>query len=222
MRPRTLPGVAGPFRICHAVPGVLALVAVQQGARAPEPGDDDMKPTIFAVATAATMLAACSDGNADTDGDGTVSTEELAAASQGMVKPQPGQYETTMEFVDMEIPGMNAEETEMMKSMMAGASGQSFSYCLTEEEAARGFEKMARMSENDDCEVAQFNASGGDLSASMTCAMNGTDAQIEMTGSGTETSSDMTMKMVTRSPEIPGGEMRMTMRMKSQRTGDCA
>lgn len=40
---------------------------------------------------AAIALAACG-GDADTDADGNVSAEEIAAASEGMIQPLPGQY----------------------------------------------------------------------------------------------------------------------------------
>ena len=52
---------------------------------------------------AAMLLAACG-GNSDADGDGKISSDEAAAAAQGMVQPRPGQYRTTAELLDFDMP----------------------------------------------------------------------------------------------------------------------
>ena len=54
---------------------------------------------------AAILLAACG-GDADTDGDGAVSGEEFAAEAAGAIKPQPGQYRTSYEMLEFDVPGM--------------------------------------------------------------------------------------------------------------------
>ena len=60
---------------------------------------------IVTAAVASFTLAACGGGTADADGDGEISMEEAAAQTADMVRPLPGQYRATVEFVDVELPG---------------------------------------------------------------------------------------------------------------------
>ncbi len=176
---------------------------------------------ILISAVTAMSLAACGSPDADADGDGEISMEEAAAKAEDMVKPLPGKYRGTVEFVDVQMPGAPQQIQDMMRSML-DQGPQTHEFCLSEEEAEKGFEEMARQAQDDgaDCSFERFDGEGGDIDAVMTCDIQGQGTvRMTMQGTGTETSSDMTMTMEGKGPE--GRTMTMTMQNSQQRIGDC-
>ncbi len=173
------------------------------------------------LATAAFALAACGSSDADADGDGEISLAEAAAQSADMVQPEPGQYRATVEVVDVEMPGAPQETQAMMKAMLAGGP-QVNEFCLTREDADKGFEEVLRQSQqNEDCSFEKFDAQGGKIDAVMVC--QGADrgsARIAMQGSATSKSSSMAMTMDAKGPD--GQAMKMTMKTEQERIGKCA
>lgn len=172
------------------------------------------------LAAAAFALTACGGSDTDADGDGEISLDEAAVQSDGMIKPEPGQYRSTVELTDLQMPGAPPEAQEMMRAMMASGQQES-SFCLTPEQADRGFEEMLRQSQEDqDCSFEKFEASGGSIDAVMTCRGGGQGSgRMAIQGTGTSTSSRMTMTM---DAEGPGGQsMTMTMETEQERIGDC-
>ena len=172
----------------------------------------------FVLSFALVALASCGNPDPDADGDGSISMDEAQAEMErsGAVKPQAGQYRATVELVELEADNAPPQAVDMMKQMMS----RSFEYCLTQEDADRGFEQMARESQDDSCTFDRFDVDGGDIDAVMNCQGDGGETmRMTMTGTGTETSSDMTMMM---QGNIPGqGEGSMTMRTQHERIGDC-
>ncbi|WP_324826832.1 DUF3617 domain-containing protein [Qipengyuania zhejiangensis] len=171
---------------------------------------------IFLAGAAALSLSACGSDGADADGDGTISNEEVAEAARDMVKPLAGQYRATTELVSFEAPGAPPEAVEMMR----GAMSRSFEYCMSQEDADKGFEEMARESQDDSCKFEKFDVDGGSIDAVMACSGgSGEEMRMTMQGNGTPTGSDMTMTM---QGTIPGqGEGKMVMNTKHERIGDC-
>ncbi len=177
---------------------------------------------IVIVATASFALVACGGGSsADADGDGEITMAEAAAKTEDMVRPQPGKYRATVEFVDVEMPGAPQQVQDMMRSMF-DRGPQTHEYCLTAEEAEQGFEEMARQSQESgsDCTFEKFEAEGGSIDAIMNCNAEGQGAaRMTLQGTGGETSSQMTMTMVGEGPD--GQSMEMTMKSSQERIGDC-
>jgi hypothetical protein len=173
-----------------------------------------MKRIIMAAAGAA-LLAGCSGGNADADGDGEVSMKEAAkkADAQGL-KPEPGQYKATITMTGMEIPGMPAE----MAGHGAGMTTTS-EYCLTQAEVDKGFEEMMKRGQNGECSYETFNLDNGKMDAVMVCKTPEGEARMTMDGTVTPTSSDFTATMAMQVPEM--GEGTMTFTAKHERIGDC-
>ncbi len=172
---------------------------------------------------AALLLAACNGGgSADADGDGAVSTQEVADAAQDMVKPQPGQYEASYELLDFEVPGLPDAARQQMEQAMGGATevAQGFKYCLTPEEAeAQGSRRMVENMAEGNCTFAKFEVDGGNISADMQCqGPEGSTNHVLMDGQVTSTGSTMTM---TTEQEIGGRQMRMKTRVSAKRLGDC-
>lgn len=154
-------------------------------------------------------------------------TEEVIAEVGELERPQAGQYETKVSLLEFAVPGLPAEQAEKIKGMMGNAGAQSSSYCLTEADAKKGFEEQVRkMGQGQgglDCSYDQFDVDGGKLAATMTCkGPQGMDATMKIDGTTSATATSMTMDMSQKAAMIPGGEMRMKMKMDSKRTGDCA
>ncbi len=175
---------------------------------------------ILLFACASLALAGCGGTDADQDGDGKISVEEAATQAKEMTRPEPGKYRATVEMIDVEVPGAPKEMQDAMKRMMSSGP-QTHEYCLTEEEAAKGFEEMARQAQDDgSCSFEKFDAAGGKIDAVMNCAREGRgSARMTMQGTGGRTSSEMTMTMDAKAPD--GKTMKMTMKSSQERVGEC-
>lgn len=176
-----------------------------------------MRRHIVFAAVSALSLAAC--GSAD-DSGAPLSEDEVAERFEEANRLEPGQYRSTVELVSLDMPGAPAEVTEMMKQSMSGNNATT-EYCLTKEEAEKGYEAMAKNSAQGDCDVQRFDVDGGDIDALMVCkSPDGSQGTITMKGTGGRTSSDMTMTIKT---DVRGmGKSTMVMRTQHQRIGDCA
>lgn len=181
-----------------------------------------MKASIHAGALAlmsALALAACGGEASDTDGDGTISGAEMQAEADragASVRPEPGKYSVTMSFVKAEIPGAPKEMQDMMGSMM----NQSFEYCLTQEEAEKGYEEALTEGQDDSCNITRFELDGGDIDMAMSCAAGeGDNMDVTMTGNVTPTRSEIN---VVSDGTLPGvGDANIEMSMVQERIGDC-
>ena len=178
---------------------------------------------IHAAPITATLLLAACGGGADTNGDGAVSSEEVVAEAADVIKPEPGQYRTSYEVVEFDVPGAPEAMKQQMQAQMggAGAAAREMTYCLTPEEAAaNGPEQMAKNMARGNCTVARFDVSGGTLSADMQCASpDGTTSHVVMEGQMTSTRSTITM---TNAMDMKGiGTMNMKTKVTSERIGDC-
>lgn len=178
--------------------------------------------TVLVAALCTFALAGCGSPDADADGDGEITMEEAAAKTEELVKPQPGQWRVTAELVELDMPGAPAEVQEMMRGMM-DQGAQTTEYCLTPEEAERGFEEMLKEGQaQENCTFEKFEADGGDIDAVMLCEGSGQGqptARMAITGTGSETSSSMNMTMEASGPN--GQAMNMVMKSTQERIGDC-
>ncbi len=167
------------------------------------------------------VLAGCGGPeSADVDGDGEITMEEAAERSKDMAKPDPGQYRSTTEMVELNMPGAPQEVRDMMRGML-DQGAQSREFCLTPEQAEEGFAEMIKKSQiQDSCSFEKFDADSGTIDAVMICNQPGQgEGRMTMQGTGDSTSSDMRMTMEIQTPD--GQEMSMVMRTQSERIGDC-
>jgi hypothetical protein len=171
--------------------------------------------TTITAAAAALLLAGCSGGNADADGNGEVSIKEAAEqARDELPKPQPGLYKTTVTMTALDIPGMPPE----MKDHGAGLV-RTFEDCLTAEEVDKGYEAMIKQGQDGQCTYENFALAGGRLEAVMVCQAEGRAIRTSMSGTTTSTGADLT---ATTAMEFDGaGKGTMTATIKHQRVGDC-
>ncbi len=178
-----------------------------------------MRITMISTAAMALALTACGSGEEAQEAAGEgLSSEMLAAQMQEVDRPQPGQYETSVQITDFTVPGIPPEQVAQMRQIMGRPINST--YCLTPEEAARGYEEMMRESSQGDCTFERFDVSGGKVDAIAQCV--GEDGQSgTMTVSGTVRSDGSDMVM-TGQQNIEGvGPTQMEMKMTSQRIGEC-
>lgn len=179
-----------------------------------------------ALIAAVSLLALASCGSNDEEPAVPRTADEVIAEAGKLEQPLPGRYETKVNVIDFMVPGLPKAQAEQMKSMMGRANREGSSYCLTPEEAKKGFEESIRkMTEGTGqmkCEFDRFAVDGGKLDAALTCsAPQGMTSDIALDGTTSAEASTMHMEMTQRAKMIPGGEMRMEMRMTSRRIGDC-
>ena len=174
---------------------------------------------VLGTAALALALAGCG-GNvdADADGDGKISAAEAQAENKRAgddLKPQPGKYKVQMKFVSAE--GMPKEMQDMMNAM----GSQNIEYCLTPEEAEKGFGKPPEEGEDENCSMTKYDIEGGKIEIALSC--KGDDGKPEgtmtMTGDVSSTKQDITI--VTKGMAKEMGAESMTMQMKQERIGDC-
>lgn len=152
--------------------------------------------------------------------------DDVIAEAGKLERPRPGQYETKAELIEFSVPGLPPQQAENLKSMMGKVGGETTAYCLTPEEAEKGFEenvrKMTQGKQQMNCEFARFDVEGDKLDAAMTCkGPQGMTADLKLAGTTSAEASSMRMTMVQKAAMIPGGEMRMEMKMDARRVGDC-
>ncbi len=180
-----------------------------------------MKKLIVFAAPLALATACSGGGSADADGDGEISAEEAQAEAEDAaaeIAVRPGQWQTTFEITELEIPNAPPQLQEMMGTMRSQmAQGMSSTSCLTPEEAANIGDSM--FDDNDNCTVSEFEMSGGNMTVAATCQEPGGPAMsMRMEGTYTATSNDMT---VTASGEIPQmGEMRFAGNVQRRHISD--
>ncbi len=176
--------------------------------------------TIIAASACLALLAACSDGGADTDGDGEITQEEMVAeaASGGDVKLRPGQWEHTVEFTELDMPGVPANMQDMVKQQMG--SGITTTTCMTEEEANRPSADFFGGEGNDDCTYEEFDRSGNKMTLRMTCdAGQGGTAKVAMDGEFAADS--FTLTMDNKVTGTQAGDVTMKGTVTGKRIGDC-
>ncbi len=180
-----------------------------------------MKYGIFA-AVSALALAACGSSSdsveADADGDGEITKEESVAAmkkSAEQVKPQPGKYKVSMEFVSAE--GMPEE----LQGMMGKSMNQSMERCMTQEEADRGFGQPPEDLDDEACKMDKYTLSDGELEMAVSCKGEGEQGNMQMTAKGSVSPTEQDLTVTTTGNMGPMGEATVTMKMKQERIGDC-
>lgn len=172
------------------------------------------------VALGATLaLAGCKQEAAPA---GPKSMAEVAKEAAGLPKPLPGLYRTTVDVISVDAPGMPPQMAERMKEAMSRQSADS-KFCLSSADAEKGYEeRVKRLAGQPDCAFDRYAATGGKLDAQLTCkGEQGTKSVLTMTGTMTPGGSDVTMSMDQSGSQMPGGSMKMTVQVKSERVGDC-
>lgn len=172
------------------------------------------------------ILAACGGTTeADADGDGKISDDE-AATIMSEVNITPGEWENTVEFVDvkMDETKLPPEARGMMAPMIEAMKGQKqvVKNCITPEQASKPDAGFLAGSKDANCEYEKFNFSKGKMDIAMACTGKGNgegDAKITMTGDYGATAYNMDMNIMTSAGEM--GDMTITAKTSAKRIGEC-
>lgn len=172
---------------------------------------------------AAIALAGCGSDGADADGDGKISTGEVAAEVEGAVTPLPGQYESKVQLLEMEMPNMPGVDTEQMKKTMQSSMNSTAQHCVTAKDAQNAAKQMIQTPENDSCSYTKFDVSGGNVEAVMACKNpDGSTSNMQLAGQIGREQSHMVMDLDQALPGVPGGgKSHFKMQVDSRRIGEC-
>lgn len=167
------------------------------------------------------VLAACGEsGSADTDGDGVISAEEMSAAVADREPMQPGNYQLSMEVLELEDPESSPEELQQARAFFEMMGSMAPPQCMTAEDLDGGMMDVAEQMQSGDCQITSMNTSGANMNAEMSCQSDGGGtANVTIDSTQTATSSEMTMTAVETSD---AGDKRLSMRIGMERIGDCS
>jgi hypothetical protein len=180
-----------------------------------------MKYVLCAIAAAA-LLIGCNKGPEVKAKDASVSEVEQkvreAGADQSLIHAGLWQSKVTIDKFD--VPGIPADMSARMKSMMAEQQEHSFQTCLTAEDVKRPKEDFFA-GKNNECRYDHFTMGGGKIDASMRCGKNGQESTMQMAGTYSPDSYQMQTSMKMQPPSGESGGMTMEMRIEAQRVGEC-
>ena len=175
-----------------------------------------MNKLVISVAAVA-LLAGCSSNEADADGDGNISADEVAKV-MNEVTLEPGEWENTVEIVDVKVEGLpEGAPANMMDSLKTTTVSKT---CITEEQAKNPGAEFFAAQEQTDCKIKKFDMSGGAINSEMSCSNVGAPGEMNMvmTGQYGPSSYDMTMKM---DGGAGGMKMNITAKNNGKRIGAC-
>ncbi|WP_417622774.1 DUF3617 domain-containing protein [Parasphingorhabdus sp.] len=171
-----------------------------------------MKHLLLSVA-AFGLITGCSDTGADKDGDGKITADEVAE-EMNKVTLEPGEWENTVEIVDVKIEGLPEGASAGVINSMKGKVTTSKS-CITKEEATNPGAQFFAAQEKTHCEVKKFDMSGGAVSSEMSCSnMGGAPGSMTMVMNGQYGPSNYDMTM-----DMNGGAAGMKMDISAKSNG---
>ena len=177
-----------------------------------------MKKLLVSVAVIS-LIGGCSDKGADHDGDGKITAEEVAE-EMNKVTLEPGEWENTVEIVDVKIEGMPEGVPAGVMDSMKGKVTTSKSW-ITEEEAKNPGAQSFAAQEKTNCEVKKFSMSGGAVSSEMACNnMGGGPGNMTRTMDGDYGPSNYEMTMNMKGGAA-GMKMDISAKSNGKRIGKC-
>ena len=168
---------------------------------------------------AAFALAACGNDPDEELRDEALSMDEVMAELQDNgVMPQPGAYSISYDLVSFDMPGASSVDMNALEAAFNEGASEQGNFCVTEAMDREAW--ISAMTDNS-CTLSRLVAEGEVIDLAMTCeAEDGPQGRIGMSGTSTETSSDLEM---TFTQPIPGvGDANIVMTVETQRTGDCS
>ena len=174
-----------------------------------------MRKTILVGAGLLLALAGCGGSDTKAEGEpGDVSATGAGAAPGGAAaRIQPGEWEMTVETVNIEAPNMPPEAAAMMKKTMG--EKQTSRQCITPEEAAGAF---VTQDQQTDCTREGFSLAGGRIQGTVTCTGEDGKVTVTLNGRHSGTSYDMNSKVQS---ENQAGSMTIETRTTGRRIGEC-
>lgn len=176
-----------------------------------------MKTLISVVALSA--LAACG-SKKDVDLK-NASVDEVVAASKDAQKLDPGQWKTTVEIVSVDMPGLPPAQKAMMDQQMAAHKTTTVENCVTKADAEKPPAKM--FGGDGQCTFERYQVSGGKMDGKMTCAPKGMPGKMEMSMTGSFSSTKYAVETESKMSGAPGlpGDVTTKTRITGERVGEC-
>ena len=166
----------------------------------------------------AALLALAGCGKGEKQAPGGSGTPEAAAASPGPSGPalNPGHWQSTIKIDKLDLGGSLPPQAKaaMSRSM---AVDQTFSTCLTPEEAAKPSGGV--INRDPACTYDGFSMSGGRISGTATCKRDGMVQTMSMAGTFGGDSYEVHIDSKAKGPG--GMDMNSSMTLKARRTGPC-
>jgi hypothetical protein len=151
-----------------------------------------------------------------------MSSEQVIAEAGKLPQQAPGQYRTSLELLQLDGPAESQEFAELLRSGPANEEVENSDSCANPEavEASAGVQ-LVREILADQCVFEQLSVSGDAVAAVVQCPPGqGMPGRVSMNGRIGADSLDL---LVTVEQKLPDkGAMRMKMRIRSERIGDCA
>jgi uncharacterized protein YceK len=179
-----------------------------------------MRNSILTLAALA-LLSGC--GSKEDVSLKNASPEDVAKAGSGATQLKPGQWDTVIKIVAVELPGAAGASATVSKAMIAKMIGreQKSSQCISPEQAAKPpAELLAGANSGSNCKFDSFELQRGTLSSKLTCGKLGEAGAMVMTSKGPyggdnyALDTDMTLSS-------PAGEMKIKALNSAKRVGDC-
>ena len=175
-----------------------------------------MRVTVM-ISFAALALAACGGDDVSVT---NASPEEVAKKvdQAGGARFNPGEWETTVETVSVDIPGLTGPMKEQMTQLMLNKK-QVGTSCVTPEEAKSPPAKVLANGQGR-CTYEKFTMAGGKIDGTLSCDAEGGKMTMRMTGSFTDDRFTIENDMETA---MPGGAQVMKIKAKTsgKRLGEC-
>ncbi len=171
---------------------------------------------------AVALLSACN--SSPTVKGENASVAEVAAATKGAVKLEPGKWETTVAILSVEGPGLPPGMADAMKQQ---SKSQKVQTCLTPEQAAKPPQDMLGAAKN--CTYEKFEMGGGKMDGTLVCknmpGMPSGEMRATTSGKFASTSYDVvseaTMEMPAAGGAQKGGKVITKTQVSGKRLGDC-
>jgi len=178
--------------------------------------------TILCVIACALPLAACNKGPEINEKNASVAEVAQkvreAAGTQSMI--DPGRWETKVNLLDVDIPGMPPQMATQMKQTMSKMQEHNFASCLTEEDVRRPKEDFFA-GNSKDCRYDHFTMSGGKIDAALRCEGKREGGAMTMTINGSYSRDSYEATMAMDVADGREGGMKMRSHSESHRVGQC-
>lgn len=170
-----------------------------------------MKALIVTAASGFLLLSACGKGE---DKVAPMSADDVAEKVQA-VKLTPGQWETTVEIIDVKMEGLPEGAPAGMMNNMIG-SKTTVKSCITREQAEKPNADFLAAQKNANCSYSSFDMTGGLIKAAMICKGKNQPGELKMSMTGKYGADSYEMNQETN---MSGFQKGMGMAMKSKVTG---
>lgn len=138
---------------------------------------------IFLPLIICSIITACTDDSADSDGNGIIDTDERKSEmlSDAFIEVEAGLWETTTNFTDIDMPAISgARKEKLLKQISQGFSSQT---CISEEEAKEPDADFFGGDGSENCEYERFDMSGQLAEIIVNCKVDNIGAaQIHLNG----------------------------------------